>query len=210
MHRTVLALSALVLLAVCSQAHALCLMDRELAWKRARLDLKKAKDSETAARILETLRSRCGVPLNLWAGPATDEDETVAHPCSGVMVKFIKTVPSPDDPRSRPEKIYEYNPAGEVVAVWWAPIEATVMAIEGDQLLLSVWVDIGPEETPPVLMTLGPKGSLRVVPYRETPEVQGSRQCPASLPDAEHLTCYEFKDQKSGASRWIAYEGRCT
>lgn len=210
MRRGVWLASLIVLLGfgASQESHALCLMDKEVAWTRARLDLKKAKDSEDAARILETLRRRCGLPLNLWAGPDTDESQTIPHPCSGVMKKFIKVVPSPSDPVSQPERVYEYTPTGEVIAEWWVPIETRVKAIEGEQLLLSTWIN-DTEESPPFQVVVRPKGNFHIVPSRETPEAKLT-ECPKDLPDAEFLDCFEFVDQGTGAVRRIAYEGPCT
>jgi hypothetical protein len=201
-------LTVLFGIGACQEIHAVCLIKKELAWERARLDLKKAKDSEAAARVLESLRRRCGLPLNLWAGPEVDESQTIAHPCSGVVNKFIKRVPSPTDPASRPERVYEYNPTGEVIAEWWVPIETRVQAIEGDRLLLKTWIE-STEEAPAFLIALRPQGNFQVVPFSEAPE-EKLTECPKDLPDSEFLDCFEFVDQGTGAVRRIAYEGPCT
>jgi hypothetical protein len=201
-------LIVLVGLGASRESQGVCPMDKEVAWVRARLDLGKAKDSETAARLLESLRRRCGLPLDLWAGPDVDESQTIAHPCDGVVERFIKVVPSPTDPIARPERVYEYAPTGEVIAEWWVPIESRVKAIEGEQLLLHTWID-HTEQAPPFLVVVRSKGSFQIVPSRETPE-PNVKECPKDLPDSEFLTCYEFVDQATGVVRRIAYEGPCT
>lgn len=185
-----------------------CRGSKNLAW--ARLESKRSQDPEELAREVESFRRTCGLPLNFWAGPKADENQTAPHPCSGVILDFVKSIPSPSDPIMQPEKVFELDPSGEVIKQWWVPVDSVVFGIAGEQLLIPT--DIGREErASSVYLAIGPQGDFQVVPFHELSQ-RNIVDCPKSknLPTSDSMWCWEIVDKLSGKARRIAYDGPCT
>ena len=185
-----------------------CRGSKDLAWQK--LESMRPKEPEDLARALESFRSNCGLPLNFWAGPKADEDKTVPHPCSGVMLEFVKGIPSPLDPILQPERVFEFNPSGEVINEWWVPVDSVVFEISGDELLIPM--EVGREaDTSRVYLAIRPQGVIGVTAFHEAP-ARDLIECPRfqDLPASDSRWCWEMVDKRSGRARRIAYDGPCT
>lgn len=185
-----------------------CRPSKELAWRRVQTG--RPQDPQEVARAVDAFRNECGLPLNFWAGPEADEEQSVAHPCSGVMLDFVKSIPPPSHPVFRPEMVYELDASGEVVGQWWVPVDSVVDGIAGEELLISFDVD-GTDPASSFYLSVGRQGTFSIGAFRPLPE-GNLIECPKSksLPVSDSRWCWELIDRRSGQARRIAYDGPCT
>ena len=211
-HKYIAVLAGLFVMGICSNAVAAsCPYSKQYAWKK--LVSKMPRDPQGLARAVESFRKNCGLPFNFWAGPKADESQAVGHPCSGVMEKFTRRLPSPSNQFLQPEVVFEFNSAGKVIKQWWVPVDSVVSGISGEELLIPMGELLIPENenTSHVYLVIRSGGRVRV---RFLRDVQAGElfDCPKSsdLPALDALWCWEFVDKALGRKRWIAYNGPCT
>jgi hypothetical protein len=202
---------AVLLLGACTASIPLggrCGADVAAAWE----DLEATTDPARRAREVEDFRRECGVPLDLWAGPQSRGLKEIEHPCAGVVVDFVKSVPSPSDSRTTPELVFELGLEGEVVETWWAPVDSVLVGVKGDEILIPL--DLGTFGTKgtdrSTALAIRPGGAFRVIALTEqTPRTL--IECPSreQLPNP-NVGCWNIEDRASGEMRRFAYEDPCS
>ena|SRR5215213_2709238 len=182
--------------------------DKETAWK-ALLQDKSAKDPEKLSRKVEAFRAKCGIPLGFWPGPKAEQSQKNEHPCGEWVRAFVSIMPTLSDPIIQPEEIFEFSPSGKIIQRWWAPVDAVVDGIAGDELLITE--KLGEGDDYPVQLAIKPRGKFRVVPLTSNPQATPIA-CPSNpdLPHSGYSRCWSAPDQVSGAERRLAYEGPCS
>jgi len=169
---------------------------------------KEPKGPESFARDVELIRAECGLPLGFWAGPKAEKGQKKDHPCGEWVQAFVKVLPSPSDPVMQSEEVIELGPAGEAIQHWWAPIDTEIDGVSGDELLITEQFG---DESPPVQLAIGPRGTFRVIPQSANPPGT-SIPCPTSrdLPHSSYTECWKLSDKVTSAERRLAYEGPCS
>jgi hypothetical protein len=180
---------------------------KEAAWEQ--LQSKAVENPENLARYVEAFRSECGLPLVFWAGPKAEQSQKDDHPCGEVLLAFVQAMPSPSDPFTQSEEVFEFGPAGEVTQRWWVPVDAVIEGAIGRELI--ILEELGAERASLVYLAISPEGEFRVVPANN--QVQRTPiTCPTSkdLPKSSYLGCWRLTEKASGIERLIAYEGPCS
>ena len=153
-----------------------------------------------------------GQELKFWPGPLADLDprvvEIIDHPCGTVAIARVAVMPlKSGDEALHPEIALELSHDGAVVRRWSFPVDSTVLAIQGLDLLVS----LGGEQTDDRALSISPEGDFRLTtPPRAV--VRRAVECPR-LPEfkvSAYLRCWEFEEPGTGKVRRLAYEEPCT
>ncbi|MEX2206813.1 MAG: hypothetical protein WEF50_11350 [Myxococcota bacterium] len=193
----------------------------EAAWERVALVEKRLAADVAAAPIhpLEALQAIArdrGLPLPFFAGPGAEASAKYAteihynHPCGPSLTAVLTRIPRLGDPLLQADRIVELGPNDAIAREWSAPIDAVVVGVRGDRLLVRDDVYFEGGASFAFALEIAPDGGYAVVP------LPGGKptaiECPARSPfgDSAYDACWSFLDLDSGAQRRLTYQGRCT
>jgi len=151
--------------------------------------------------------------LPFWAGPDVQSSGAVIslrehHACSGTVAYARITKISLDDSEMLvPERVVEFDLAGEVVREWAAPVEPRVFGVSGEEL----WIRNPDLQGKTDYLAIRPDGAFRAFDG----ELEASAvvlQCPPlrDFGESAYLRCWLHRDRSSGQERRLAYQGPCT
>jgi hypothetical protein len=174
------------------------------------IDVRVAQ-SDTVARAQSAMRNRelhdSGLVLGFWpvsdsARVDTTRYRVSEHPCGSMLVTRVRAIPIGDSVLV-PEVAVEFAADGRVIRQWSLPIDRTPLAIEADELVITL--DDSNE------LGVGPNGAIRVLPMLK---FAGGlvEHCPSIgvFKGSAYTECARFLDLRSGVARHIAYQGICT
>jgi hypothetical protein len=153
--------------------------------------------------------------VRVWAGANAKADPRVVeivehHACTGdVAIIRVDRMPSPRRKATLdPELVVELSQTGEIIRRWPMPIDSTVAAISGGQIIVPRGdarggaEALGITETGDLLLTTVP-ASADFGKWIKCPPIREFR-------DSAYLRCFEHRDLGSGQTRRLAYQGPCT
>jgi hypothetical protein len=154
----------------------------------------------------------CGAEFELrfWPAPGADKDPRFVRfddgPCGQVATARVKSMPRYSKTELfSPERVLELDSRGNVIRRWAIPVDATPYALDGSNLLFEFNESL-----------------FKVTASREISILQDQAVQPASEPEpmqcvtpkeflpSDYVTCWQFKDRRSGRKRLLAFEGVCT
>jgi hypothetical protein len=126
------------------------------------------------------------------------------HPCGAVAIVRVERMPVPARPGAlEPELVVEYGEGGRELRRWSAPVDGSVWAVRGDEVLINLaggyyWI--------------GTDGGFRRTRYADPPPITTTGQCgtPAGMENSDYAGCHAFRDERDGRVRNIWSQGVCT
>lgn len=127
------------------------------------------------------------------------------HPCGAVALAPVSQMPAYDaNGALEPELVVEYSPGRRELRRWSAPVDGSIWAIRGDEILVNqeerfYWIDTG--------------GRIRETRHGETtPPETAEGQCgtPAGQEGSDYAQCRVFRDVATGAARTLFFQAVCS
>lgn len=146
--------------------------------------------------------------FSFWPGENAEQDQRVvkieAHPCGTVAMAKVSRMPAYSaDAVLKPEPVVEVSAQGKPIHKWAIPVDAELIAISGQKLLVSYkgryfW-----------FRTDGSFKSAKP-PSAHTAEVPTECVRPEEFQDSSSQVCHLFKDLATSQPRVLANEGICS
>jgi hypothetical protein len=157
------------------------------------------------------------VDLPFWAGKGAKTDkrvlEIVPHCCCSGDIAIARVAQLPavgeKDPLE-PELALELNDKGEVLRRWPLPVDKSILAIDGEQILVQIAPKTSPKSVKAIFISSQGEIFKAEVPNSLAEPV--SFKCPtlSEFGNSAYLRCWMFRDLSSGEIRRLAFQGPCT
>ena len=113
------------------------------------------------------------------------------------------------------DKVYEIDKSGKIIKIWHKPVEALILGIQGEALIIKESVSYLCDDSDYVLkieLQIQPNGRFEARPYVAGPKESQTFDCEELklLEDSGYRVCSVQYDRKSKKQRKIVYEASCT
>lgn len=150
--------------------------------------------------------------LSFWINGEVEgvtEADVFTHPCGATVLLAVSSIPI-GRPNIDTDQVVEFDAAGRIVREWRTPVDSPPVAVDGETLVVSDWIEGKPRS-----LAILPSGQIDdfATPSAAPPE-GAELQCPSAVVshfgDSDYLRCERWTDRSSGTERLMAYEGPCT
>jgi hypothetical protein len=132
------------------------------------------------------------------------------HACSGkvAVVRINAMPPFSKTATLQPDLAIELSETGAVIRRWSLPVDATVVGVVGERLIVPISSGNGGRQA----VSMSSSGDLQQVAVPGDGKPENLIECPtiSEFMGSAYVRCFEFTDLTSGQVRRIAYEMPCT